>query len=102
MSALNPLLWVVGPIVVAALLVLAAVWAGWAVPYTSLQQLSSQIFSSASPTVSALYKDYFQGAQYAAPSIFWMDFYEDHMETRAGRNVAQIVELAKAITQNNK
>ena len=81
---------------------LAAVWAGWAVPYTSLQQLSSQIFSSASPTVSALYKDYFQGAQYAAPSIIWMDFYEDHMETQAGRNVAQLVELAKAITQNNK
>ena len=44
----------------------------------------------------------FPGTEYAAPSIIWMDFYEDHMETQAGRNVAQIVELAKAITQNNK
>jgi hypothetical protein len=54
----------------------------------------------ASPTVSALYQDYFHGAEYAAPSIIWMDFYEDHMETQAGRNVAQIVELAKTITLN--
>jgi hypothetical protein len=91
---------IVWPAIVTALLVLAAVWGGWAVPYTSLQQLSSQIFDSASSTVSALYHHYFQGTEYAAPSIIWMDFYEDHMETQAGRNVAQIVELAKAITLN--
>ncbi len=90
----------VGDAIVTALLVLASVWGGWAVPYTSLRDLSSQIFSSASPTVSALYQGYFQGAEYAAPSIIWMDFYEDHMETQAGRNVAQIVELAKTITLN--
>jgi len=96
----NPVLWGVGPVIVTALLVLAAVWGDWAVDYTSLQNLSSQIFPSASPTVSALYKGCFQGAQYATPSIIWMDFYEDHMETQAGRNVAQIVELAKTITLN--
>ena len=86
------------PEIVTALLVLAAVWGGWSVPYTSLQQLSSRIFDSASPNLSALYHNYFQGKEYAAPSIIWMDFYEDHMETQAGRNVAQLVELAKTIT----
>ena len=95
-APLNPL----AAAIVTALLVLVGVWGGWEVPYTSLQNLSSQIFSSASPTVSALYQNYFQGAEYAAPSIIWMDFYEDHMEPQAGRNVAQIVELAKTITLN--
>jgi hypothetical protein len=96
----NPVLWLVGSVIVTALLVWARVWGYYAVPYTSLQNLSSQIFSSASPTVAALYQDYFQGTEYAAPSIIWMDFYEDHMETQGGRNVAQIVELAKTITLN--
>jgi hypothetical protein len=31
-----------------------------------------------------------------------MDFYEDHrMDTQVGHNVAQVVELAKAITRAN-
>jgi hypothetical protein len=70
-------------------------------PYSSLQDLSSKIFSSA-PTVSALYQDYFAGLGYATPSIISMDFYEDHrMDTQAGHNVAQLVELSKAITRAN-
>jgi len=71
-------------------------------PYSSLQELSSKIFSSAAPTVSAVYQDYFFGTQYATPSLIWMDFYEDHrMDTQAGRNVAQLVELSKALTRAN-
>ena len=71
-------------------------------PYSSLQELSSKIFSSAAPTVSGVYQDYFFGTQYATPSLIWMDFYEDHrMDTQAGRNVAQLVELSKALTRAN-
>jgi hypothetical protein len=70
-------------------------------PYSSLQDLSSKLFSSA-PTVSAVYQEYFFGTQYAVPSIIEMDFYEDHrMDTQTGRNVAQVVELSKAITRAN-
>ena len=71
-------------------------------PYSSLQELSSKIFISAAPTVSAVYQNYFVGTQYAVPSIIWMDFYEDHrMDTQAGHNVAQVVELSKVITRAN-
>jgi hypothetical protein len=75
---------------------------GASAPYSSLQELSSKIFSSAAPTVSAVYQNYFFGIQYATPSLMWMDFYEDHrMDTQAGHNLAQVVELSKAITRAN-
>ena len=86
-----------------ALEIAAAVLAGVGAnpPYSSLQELSSKIFSSA-PTVSAVYQDYFFGMQYAVPSIIWMDFYEDHrMDTQTGQNVAQVVELSKVMTRAN-
>jgi hypothetical protein len=86
---------------------LGLVAAGFAIaganpPYSSLRDLSSKIFSSAAPTVSAVYQTYFFGTQYATPSIIWMDFYEDHrMDTPAGHNVAQVVELSKVFTRAN-
>jgi hypothetical protein len=75
---------------------------GTAAPYSSLEDLSSKVFSSAAPTVSAVYQNYFFGLQYATPSVIWMDFYDNHrMDTQAGHNVAQVVELSKAITRAN-
>jgi hypothetical protein len=94
---------VLGGTICAVLLALAYTLAfgNLAAAYSSLQELSSEIFSSA-PTVSAVYQDYFFGLQYAVPSIIWMDFYEDHrMDTPAGHNVAQVVELSKALTRAN-
>ena len=74
---------------------------GTAAPYSSLEDLSSTVFNSA-PTVSAVYQNYFFGLQYATPSVIWMDFYDNHrMDTQAGHNVAQVVELSKAITRAN-
>jgi len=94
---------VLGSTICAVLLALAWTLAGggWSAAYSSLQELSSKIFSSAS-TVSAVYQDYFFGLQYAVPSIIWMDFYEDHrIDTPAGHNVAQVVELSKVLTRAN-
>ena len=93
----------IGPELAIALEITAAGFAiaGENPPYSSLEDLSSKIFSSA-PTVSAVYQDYFFGTKYATPSLIWMDFYDDHrMDTQAGHNVAQVVELSKAITRAN-